>query len=522
MSMMRPLEILPSPLRLTYPQISTQPVPRTACAGDAITYSVTATNVTAYQWQVSTDGGKIWTNLSDGGPYTGTGNFSLSIAPVDLIFTGYKYRCVLTNVTPGGETTVTTSNPTPLTVNACSISGTLKYNNATLDPLAGFTVSVNGKTAITDITGAYIINNATSGAYPVIVTTPMLPGGVNSTDAGVVNAWALNPSIIPNVKFMAGDVDNSTLIDALDARGIQNNFVSAAPFARGPWVFWEAIGSGSTNPLPLTSEVNGESVTGFDMLGMNTGDFNASFSPLIPGVSTVLLTSTGLAIKVPVAAPFDLPINSVAAIPQLGAVSLILNVPSTLVTVNSVSVAGTPAIWNHTGNVLKIAWYSPTAAAPAIAAGGNLVVINMTPAAGFTTTQTLRVTLATSNLNELADGLFAPILNPSLTVDNVQVTAKVSTTPLITLSMVPNPVAVGQTVTINYSLPVEGNVSIGVYDVKGVLVKSVANKVSSIVGPNPPIISNLNPLIKGNYYLNLTLIPTVGVPQTASIKIMIK
>jgi hypothetical protein len=321
---------------------------------------------------------------------------------------------------------------------------------------------------------------------------------------------------------MSGDVNNSTLIDAVDATAIQNNFVSAAPFVRGPWVFWEAVGSGNTNPLSLTSAVNGESVTGFDILGMSTGDFNASFSPVIPGVSTVLLTPTGLALKVPVGTPFALPINSVVAIPQLGAVSLILNVPSTLVTVNSVTVAGTTAIWNHTGNVLKIAWYSPTALAPPVAAGGNLVVINMTPGAGFTTTQTLRLTLAASNLNELADGLFVPILNPALTVDNVQVTVKVSNTALITLSMVPNPVAKGQPVTINYSLPSEGNISIGVYDVKGVLVKNLINNQPSGTVLNSSINTNLNPLIKGNYYLRLTLIPTVGIPQTTAIKIMIK
>ena len=224
MSMMRPLEILPSPLRATYPQISTQPVPRTACAGDAITYSVTATLATSYQWQISTDGGKIWTNLADAVPYSGTTTSSLGIAPVDLLFTGYKYRCILTNATPGA---VTTSNPTPLTVNACSISGTLKYNNKTLDPLTGFTVSVNGVSAVTDVAGAYLINNVTSGVYPVVVTTPALPGGINSTDAGTINGYALAPSTIPNVRFMAGDVDNSTLIDALDATAVQNNFVNA-------------------------------------------------------------------------------------------------------------------------------------------------------------------------------------------------------------------------------------------------------------------------------------------------------
>ena len=151
-----------------------------------MTFSVTATQTTNYQWQISIDGGKIWTDLTNTAPYSTVTTSALGINPVSLVMSGYKYRCVLTNATPGE---VTYSNPTPLTVNACSISGTLKYNNATLDPLAGFTVSVNGGTAVTDAAGAFVINNVTSGSYPIVITTPMLPGGINSTDAGTVNAW---------------------------------------------------------------------------------------------------------------------------------------------------------------------------------------------------------------------------------------------------------------------------------------------------------------------------------------------
>ena len=422
MSMMRPLEIQPSPLRLTYPQITTQPVPRTACAGDALTYSVTATNTTNYQWQVSTDGGKIWTNLTDAVPYSGTTTFSLGIAPVDLLFTGYKYRCVLTNATPNA---VTTSNPTPLTVNACSISGTLKYNNATLDPLAGFTVSVNGKVAVTDVAGAYIINNATSGAYPVIVTTPMLPGGINSTDAGRVNAYALTPSEIPNVTFMAGDVDNSTLINALDATGIQNNFVNAVPFVRAPWVFWEAVGSGLINPPPFISAVNGESVTGFDILGMSTGDFNGSFKPnVVGGVSNVLLENSGSVLTVPEALPFTLPLTLSPASPQLsvGAVSLVLNIPSNLVTVQGVSIPGSAVLptFKVAGNLLTIGWNSMTPVT--VLPGAPLVNITLVPKGGFNSLQTLAVTLAVNPLNEIADAAFVPIVNAGLLVDQVKTT----------------------------------------------------------------------------------------------------
>jgi len=500
MSMMRPLEIRPSPLRLTYPQITTQPVPRTACAGDALTFSVTATNATNYQWQISTDGGKIWTNLADGVPYSGTNTFSLGISPVDLLFTGYKYRCVLTNATPGA---VTTSNPTPLTVNACSISGALKYNNATLDPLAGFTVSVNGKVAVTDIAGAYIINNATSGVYPVVVTTPALPGGINSTDAGTVNAYALAPSEIPNVKYMAGDVDNSTLIDALDATAIQNNFVNAAAFVRAPWVFWDATGSGLVNPSPFTSAVNGESVTGFDILGMSTGDFNGSFKPnVVGGVSNVLLDYTGNILNVPATGAFTLPLTLSPASPQLsvGAVSLILNIPSNLVSVQGVTIAGSAVLptFLAAGSTLTIGWNSITPVN--VLPGAPLVNITLVPKGGFTALQTLSVTLAANSLNEIADGAFVPIVNAGLMVDQVKTLAPApSSTLKVTVS--PNPATAN--ILITYQLPAAGNVSMTIVASKGTFMKTLLTNVPQ--GPGTFTLSeNVSGLLPGQYTVTLS------------------
>ena len=514
MSMMRPLEILPSPLRLVLPQITVQPAPEFACAGDVITFSVTATSPkpVTYQWLLSIDDGKTWTPLTDLAPYAGSGTATLSITPATLPLNGFKYKCILTNADG-----VSTSNPALLTVNNCSINGTLKYNNTTLDPLAGFTVTINGLSAITDAMGGFIINGITSGVWPVTVTTAMLPGGINSTDAGTVNAWVAAPSIIPNVKFMSGDVDNSTLIAALDAQGIQNNFVSATAFVRGPWVFWDAIGSGTVNPLPLTVAVNRESVTGFDILAMSTGDFNSSFKPnIVGGVSNITLTYSGLVNTVPATAPFTLPINLSVASPAtltVGAISLVLNVPSNLVTVQGVSIAGTavPATFKATGSILRIGWNSTTPVN--VAPGQPLINITMVPKSGFSALETLAVTLVTNPLNELADAAFIPLVNPELMADHVKVST-VTTVSTLKVSVSPNPATTN--ILITYQLPAAGPVTMTIVTSKGAVVQTLLSNVNTAAGTYT-YNANISALLAGQYYVNLSQ-TVAGKTKVATVK----
>ena len=58
----------------TAPVISTQPANRTVCVGQSAAFTVATVGSvpppTIYQWQVSTDGGATWNNLTTGGSYT--------------------------------------------------------------------------------------------------------------------------------------------------------------------------------------------------------------------------------------------------------------------------------------------------------------------------------------------------------------------------------------------------------------------------------------------------------------------
>jgi len=99
----------------TAPAITSQPSNATVCTGTAGTFSVVATggNLT-YQWQVYTGSGS-WTNLSDAGIYYGSTTSVLRFSnAVDISYSTYQYRCVVS----GACTPAVTSTAANLTVNA--------------------------------------------------------------------------------------------------------------------------------------------------------------------------------------------------------------------------------------------------------------------------------------------------------------------------------------------------------------------------------------------------------------------
>ena len=94
--------------------ISTQPVSQTVCEATNISFtSGAAGSGLSYQWQISTNGGGSWTNLSNGGVYSGTTSTTLTITGVLGTQNGNQFRMVASNTScsPG------TSNAATLTVN---------------------------------------------------------------------------------------------------------------------------------------------------------------------------------------------------------------------------------------------------------------------------------------------------------------------------------------------------------------------------------------------------------------------
>jgi hypothetical protein len=83
----------------TAPVITAEPVNRAICANQNTTFAVTATDANTYQWQVSTNSGSSWNDVTNTGIYTGatTATLTLTNVPVGPPYNGYWYHVLVSN-----------------------------------------------------------------------------------------------------------------------------------------------------------------------------------------------------------------------------------------------------------------------------------------------------------------------------------------------------------------------------------------------------------------------------------------
>ena len=148
------------------PTTITQPTPTAVCAGSNTSFSVTAagTGPFTYQWQVSTDNGATYNNIS------GANSSTYAIAGATTNMNGYKYRVVVTGAAPCSPVT---SSAVTLTVN----------------PLPVLTISASPRTKL------------------IPTTTTTLTGNVTPASTGGTYTWFLNGNPVPSA------IRNTLLVD---------------------------------------------------------------------------------------------------------------------------------------------------------------------------------------------------------------------------------------------------------------------------------------------------------------------
>jgi hypothetical protein len=94
------------------PTINSQPLSAAGCDGSnaVMTFNLTGPSL-SYQWQISTDGGSTFANVTNGGVYSGATTSTLTMTGLTTTYNGYKFRCVATNTC-----STTTSDETTLAV----------------------------------------------------------------------------------------------------------------------------------------------------------------------------------------------------------------------------------------------------------------------------------------------------------------------------------------------------------------------------------------------------------------------
>ena len=186
------------------PTISSQPSDITVCSGNNAAFSI-VTNEGSYQWQVSTNGGTTWSNVS------GATSATYSITSTTTSLSGNLYRCVVTNscgntvtsttalLTVASSTAITTQ---PANASLCVGSSNLFSVVATGANLTyQWQKSTDGGTTWSNVSGAtssqYTLSSITlamnGDQYRCIVNGTCTPSTVTSSAAtlSVVSALSI-------------------------------------------------------------------------------------------------------------------------------------------------------------------------------------------------------------------------------------------------------------------------------------------------------------------------------------------
>lgn len=177
--------------------ITTSPVNQSVQAGSTATFTVAATGSSpTYQWQVSTDGGNTWDNVTAG---TGGATSSYTTPATTVGQNGYEYRCIASVACNSSSATSTAAT---LTVD-CTSAGVVT-NPASQSAQAGSTATFNVLGSGSNPTyqwevstdGGNTWNNVSSGMGGTTssYTTPALVVGNSGTEYRSVVSVACNDS----------------------------------------------------------------------------------------------------------------------------------------------------------------------------------------------------------------------------------------------------------------------------------------------------------------------------------------
>ncbi len=153
------------------PVINTQPVDQIVLVGQNTSFTLSAAGTSiACLWQLSTDGGTLWNDLTNTAPYSGVTTPTLSLTTATLAYNGYKFRCRLTGTcTPviySNVVTLSVINPITTTLptqSICPGSITVPLTVTNFTGVAAFSLTLSYNPAFMTYTGYQTLNVALSG-----------------------------------------------------------------------------------------------------------------------------------------------------------------------------------------------------------------------------------------------------------------------------------------------------------------------------------------------------------------------
>ncbi len=277
--------VVSDPIPLTVaasgPTVVQDPADATVATGSPATFAAAATGdpTASVQWQVSTDGGSAFADL------TGETSGTLTVTPT-YADNGNQYRAVFTN--PGAAVhttaaTLTVQASSPTVANQTSSVSATAGDTATFSvtpsgdpvPTSQWSVSTDGGTTFTDITGA--TDNDLSFA-PTYGDSGNVYRNTLTSIAGTVVSDPIPLTVAASTPVVVHDPADTTV-----ATGSPATFTAAAKGDPTPSVQWQVSADGGRTFADLAGETSG-SLTVTPTYAFNGNDYRAVFTS--PGGTT--------------------------------------------------------------------------------------------------------------------------------------------------------------------------------------------------------------------------------------------
>ncbi len=198
----------------TPPTITSNPSNTAACSGSNATFSVAATDATAYQWQVDTNGDGNFTDLTNGNQYSNVATSTLSITGTTASMAGYRFRARVMN---GSPACYTDSNYGTLMVSNIISSGS--QTNVSCYNGSDATATVTASGGVGTLTYSWSPSGGTSataiglsaGNYVVTITDAIGCSATRSFTISQPSALSVMITSITNVTNPGGSDGSATV-----------------------------------------------------------------------------------------------------------------------------------------------------------------------------------------------------------------------------------------------------------------------------------------------------------------------
>ncbi len=273
--------------------ITAQPVDQSVASGATATFAATVTagsGTTSYQWQVSTNGGSTWANVTNAGVYSGATTATLTITGVTSTMNEYRYRLNISqsdyacgNLTTNAARLILSNNPKIINNTATVAEGTtLTGNVLTNDTGSGTPAATLRVTTFT--VGGVTYNAGDTATIPGVGTLVINPDGSYT----FVPETNYNGQV-PAISYTATDTNGGSGSGTL---GITVTPVNDVPVAANETTSTPQDTPKSGSVLTNDTDPDGDtlSITTFTIGGVT---YNAGDTASIPGVGTIVVNTDG-------------------------------------------------------------------------------------------------------------------------------------------------------------------------------------------------------------------------------------